>query len=69
MSNLAIRLIGLVGDGEDVAAGPLEPLGDGGQLVAEPVHQHMHQHHPAALTELHCATHQQPSGQYRAVVQ
>lgn len=37
MSNLALRLIGLVGEGEDVAAGPLEPLGYGGQLVAEPV--------------------------------
>jgi hypothetical protein len=70
MSNLALRLIGLVGEGEDVAACPLEPLGDGGQLDAEPVHQHMHQHHPAALTELHAhSTHQQPSGQYGAEVQ
>ena len=50
---LAPHLIGLGGEGEDVAAGPLEALGDGGQFVAEPVHQHIHQHHPAALTELH----------------
>jgi hypothetical protein len=60
VSNLAPHLTGLGGEGEDVAAGPLEALGDGGQPVVEPVHQYMHRHHPAAPHGATCSTHQSP---------